>query len=142
MSKLAEVSVEDYLVDAVEKKIGGMAIKGAVPGRRFLDRILILPKGVTIWCEVKRPGTSSQRAGQLTEHQGATLRRLDNIGHITWKLKDKHEVDGLLKVFHCYEYASPAALRSVVASFCSSSSLRFSSTTSRGTRPRRLSSAE
>lgn len=121
MGKL-EKSVEDYLVDKIEE-LGGMALKGAVQGRRFLDRIIILPQGITIWCEVKRPGKSSYG---LTAHQGETLDRLSRLSHITWKLNTREAVDAFAKhVRWCRSNEmSSAELRSNLLSFCNASSLQ------------------
>lgn len=119
MGKL-EKSVEDYLVGKIEE-LGGMALKGAVQGRRFLDRIIILPQGITIWCEVKRPGKSSYG---ITAHQGETLDRLDKMQHITWKIKNRDEVDALVKTLTLFAYAPPDATRQLVKSFCVASSQR------------------
>lgn len=92
MNKQLETSVEDYLVDRVEKELGGMALKGAVPGRRFLDRIVILPGGTTIYVECKRP-----KGGIYSAHQDETLDRLAKLGHRTARVKTKAEVDQLLE---------------------------------------------
>lgn len=124
MGKL-EKSVEDHLVDIVEK-LGGIALKGDISGRRFIDRIIILPKGVTIWCEVKRPAVN-----RVTAHQEETLGRLEQKGHVTWKVNRKETVDEFFKIADTYKYASDASYLSVLKSFCRFSSLPSSSAGSR-----------
>lgn len=127
MSKL-EKSVEDHLVDIVEK-LGGITLKGDISGRRFIDRIIILPKGVTIWCEVKRPAVK-----RVTAHQEETLDRLEKKGHVTWKVNNREIVDEFFKTADTYKHASDASYLSALKSFCRFSSLPSSSATS----PRRL----
>ena len=52
---MRESSVERKLY-ALARRLGGRAIKLQRTGRRGdVDRILVLPRGVTIWVEVKRP---------------------------------------------------------------------------------------
>lgn len=94
MSKALESSVEKYLVEQVEK-LGGIALKGAVPGRRFLDRILIMPGGVTVYVECKRP-KGSKVSPRVSAHQAETLERLQKLGHHAWKTYTKGEVDVML----------------------------------------------
>lgn len=85
-----EETVEDYLVKKV-KALGGYALKGDIKGQRFLDRILILPHGRTIWCECKRPLN-----GRYSKHQEETIKRLTEMGHLCAKVKNKTEVDLLI----------------------------------------------
>lgn len=124
MGKL-EKSVEDYLVEKVEA-LGGIALKGDISGRRFIDRIIILPKGVTIWCEVKRPAVK-----RVTAHQEETLTRLEQKGHVTWKVNRRETVDEFFKIADTYKYASNASYLIVLKSFCLYSSLPSSSAGSR-----------
>lgn len=93
MSKALESSVEKYLVEQVEK-LGGIALKGAVPGRRFLDRILIMPGGVTVYVECKRP-----KGGVVSAHQQETIDRLRKLGHVPWLVLNKGEVDSMLAFY-------------------------------------------
>lgn len=71
-----ESPVEKAFVNAVEKELKGYAFKGDVPGRRFLDRIVILPKGVMLWCELKRP-----QGGRYSRQQLEWCERLTRMGH-------------------------------------------------------------
>ncbi len=86
-----ESTIETYLVNRVEKEIGGIALKGAVPGRRFVDRICFLPGGRTIIVELKRP-----KNGRRKPHQIETIRRLVTMGHEAYFCKTKQEVDRAL----------------------------------------------
>ena len=49
-----ESTIEAYFVKRI-KALGGKTLKAAVPGARFIDRIAMLPNGVTIYAELKRP---------------------------------------------------------------------------------------
>lgn len=82
-----EDTIETHVVNRT-KALGGMALKGDVPGRRFLDRICILPAGVTMYVECKRP-----KRGRFSKHQLETIRRLVELGHIVLTPKTKAEVD-------------------------------------------------
>ena len=62
-----------------------------VPGRRFLDRILILPGGFTVYVECKRP-----KGGRYSPHQVETLKRLKTMGHWVETLHTKKDVDAWL----------------------------------------------
>lgn len=70
-----EASIERYLVDVVTNA-GGLCLKGAVPGQRFVDRICILPGGRVAFVELKR----SEKA-RRTVHQVETIERLQALGH-------------------------------------------------------------
>lgn len=85
---MLESSVENYFVKQVEDRLGGVALKGDIKGRRFIDRIVILPRGITAFVELKRPS-----GGRFSEHQGETLERLEQMGHRIARLKTKAEVD-------------------------------------------------
>lgn len=102
-----EVSVENYFVKRVEKDLGGFTLKGDVPGRRFLDRIAILPGGLTFYVELKRPKSKGRRAGQLTEHQAETIKRLRELGHEPAVLFTKEQVDEWLDLRMRTRFAKP-----------------------------------
>lgn len=82
-----ENHVESYLVKKVEG-IGGMALKGDIKGRRFIDRICILPGGETWYVECKRP-----QGGVYSAHQVETMGRLTDLGHYTVGLTTREAVD-------------------------------------------------
>lgn len=110
MTSPLEESVEDYLVKRV-KDLGGVALKGDVKGQRFLDRILIMPGGRTIWCEVKRPpSTKYPDGGRYSKHQAETLRRLTEMGHACARVKTKAEVDLLLQEISSWSLPLSASL--------------------------------
>lgn len=87
---VSEYTIEDYLVKRV-KELGGLALKAAIPGHRFLDRLVILPGGRTVYAELKRP-----KGGRLSAHQEEMLRRLRELGHEAWVMRTKEDVDHLL----------------------------------------------
>jgi len=86
-----ESTIEGHLVKRVEEEIGGMCLKGDVPGRKFIDRIAILPGGRTVYFELKRP-----RGGVRSRHQVETVKRLVALGHEAYFCKTKEEVDACL----------------------------------------------
>jgi hypothetical protein len=85
-----ESTIEGYLVKRV-KALGGIALKGDIPGHRWLDRICILPEGVTLWIEVKRP-----KGGVVRPLQEETIRMLLEMQHFAFLVKTKEEVDIVL----------------------------------------------
>lgn len=82
--------MEDYLVKRV-KALGGIALKGAIPSIRFIDRICIMPDGVTLWIEVKRP-----KGGRRTRLQEYCIAELLERGHQAFFVKSREEVDLVL----------------------------------------------
>lgn len=85
-----ESTIEAYLVKRVEA-LGGYCLKGAIPGRRFIDRICVFPNGVTGYAEVKRP-----KKGRKEAHQIATIKRLTELGHIARFMCNQTDVDGFI----------------------------------------------
>lgn len=83
-----EDTVEKYFVKRVEDDLCGIALKGDIPGRRFLDRIAILPTGITVYVELKRP-----RGGRYSVHQRETLKRLEALGHRIARINHQVLVD-------------------------------------------------
>jgi hypothetical protein len=68
-----ESSIEAYLVHRVHT-IGGEAYKFVSPGRVGMpDRIVVLPGGEVIWCELKAPG------GKVSPSQGRCHKRLREL---------------------------------------------------------------
>lgn len=87
-----ESTIEAYLVKRVEQDLGGIALKGDVKGRRFLDRICFLPGGFVKVFELKRP-----KGGRPSAHQIETVNRLRLMGHKVYWCKTKEEVDAALR---------------------------------------------
>ena len=87
-----ESEVEGYLRERVEK-VGGKCIK-FIPdfSRGFPDRIVILPHGVLVWVETKRPVGGHIDPAQNVQH--VLLRRLGQRVEVVWT---REEVDALLK---------------------------------------------
>lgn len=69
-----EKEVEKYLRERVEKR-GGLCVK-FIPDllRGWPDRIVLLPGGVIVWVELKRPVGGKVSASQRVAHE--MLRRL------------------------------------------------------------------
>ena len=86
-----EREVEAYLRLRV-KKLGGKCVK-FIPdfARGFPDRVVILPSGVLIWVETKRPHGGRVAAIQRVVH--AELRKLGQRVEVAWT---KEDVDRLL----------------------------------------------
>ena len=77
MKNVRENEVEAYLRRQVEK-LGGLCIK--IPAdymRGIPDRIVLLPHGVLVWVETKRPSGGRVSGSQLVVHE--MLRRNDNV---------------------------------------------------------------
>ena len=86
-----ESEVEGYLRKQVERR-GGVCIKFLPDfSRGFPDRIVILPAGVLIWVETKRPVGGKLDGAQKVAH--VFLRRLGQRVKVVWS---KDEVDELL----------------------------------------------
>jgi hypothetical protein len=87
-----ESEVEKYLREQVEKH-GGKCVK-FIPdfSRGFPDRIVILPKGILVWVETKRPVGGHVDTAQNVQH--VILRRLGQRVEVVWT---KEEADALLK---------------------------------------------
>ena len=72
---IKEEVVERYLVKSIER-IGGQCIKGNPKNQRGMpDRICILPSGLIIFVEVKRPGR------KLSPNQRVMINRFRKLGH-------------------------------------------------------------
>jgi hypothetical protein len=85
-----ESTIETYLSSRV-KAMGGLSLKGAIPGQRFIDRICIMPDGVTLWVECKRP-----TGGHRTKLQENRIAKLLEMGHFAFFVRTKEEVDLIL----------------------------------------------
>ena len=86
-----ESEVEGYLRKQVERR-GGLCIKFLPDfSRGFPDRIVLLPGGMLIWVETKRPVGGKLDAAQKVAH--VLLRRLGQRVEVVWS---KDEVDELL----------------------------------------------
>ena len=89
---VSERDVEAYLRRRVES-LGGLCLKfPAVYEEGIPDRLLVLPGGKTIFVEMKRP-----RGGKLSSMQKYQHSRLRRRGAVVFVLKNKGEVDRMLK---------------------------------------------
>jgi hypothetical protein len=87
-----ESTVESYLVEQVQLR-GGIAEKVRTIGTRgFFDRLILLPGGKIVFCEVKRP-----RGGRLSPHQAARIERYVRLGATVAVINNRVGVDELLK---------------------------------------------
>ena len=83
-----ESDIERKLVTGVEK-LGGVCLKHGQDG--WPDRVVLLPGGLTIWVETKRP---DGRVADLQKWRAAKLRKLGHRVEIPWNPAD---VDKLLR---------------------------------------------
>lgn len=87
---ISEKQIETYLCKKI-KALGGEAYKFVSPARRAVpDRLCIIPSGVSIFVEVKRPG---QRPTQLQLHE---LDKLVSYGQLACFVSSYADVDGLV----------------------------------------------
>ena len=90
MKNVRENEVEAYLRRQVEK-LGGLCLK--IPAdymRGIPDRIVLLPHGVLVWVETKRPSGGRVSGSQLVVHE--MLRRLGQQVVIVWSREDADEL--------------------------------------------------
>lgn len=91
MAVKRENVVEAELVRRVEQA-GGMAEKVTVIGRRgFFDRLIVLPGGMVVFCEVKRP-----RGGVFSMHQIQRHKAYRSLGVVVAIVKNSADIDRLL----------------------------------------------
>jgi hypothetical protein len=89
--KVKENVVEAELVRRVEA-LGGIAEKVTVIGRRgFFDRLIVLPGGRVIFCEVKRP-----RGGSFSAHQIQRHKAYRSLGVAIALIRNTAQIDALL----------------------------------------------
>lgn len=93
-----ESTIEAYLVKRVEA-LGGICLKGDTPGRRFLDRICIMPGGVTMYAELKKSHDAHKR-----KHQLETINWLVNNNHIASFCCTRSEVDDFIEQYNKWRY--------------------------------------
>ena len=81
-----ERTVEQYLRRRVES-LGGECVK-FIPDydRGMPDRIVILPHGGLVWCELKRPSGGKLSGAQMVRHE--ELRRLGQRVEVLWSRED------------------------------------------------------
>jgi len=89
--KVSEKTVESYLVGEI-RKIGGKAYKFSSPARRSVpDRVCVLPLGLIIFIECKRPGQKPTKA------QAKELKDLHELGHMSVWVDSHEAVDKIVK---------------------------------------------
>ena len=91
---MQEKEVEQYLRRRVEQA-GGRCVK-FVPdySRGWPDRLVLLPSGVLVWVELKRP-----KGGRVAGAQRVAHEELRRLGQTVVIVKNKEEVDELLEDF-------------------------------------------
>lgn len=71
------------------KSLGGKAYKWVSPGTAGVpDRICVLPRGMVIFIETKRPGVSDG----LRVRQKKEIDRLKGLGCLVWRISDMDEL--------------------------------------------------
>ena len=92
MNHELENGVERYLCRRVQES-GGQAVK--LDSKTGLpDRLIILPQGVVLFVETKRP-----KGGVLSSAQLVWLSMLGRLGHVAVPVRNKEEVDRLLREY-------------------------------------------
>ena len=88
-----EKIIEEELVRRV-RAIGGIAEKTVVLGRRgFFDRVVVLPNGLVIFCECKRP-----KGGRLSPHQIQRILQYRRLGAVVAVISNSADIDRLLLI--------------------------------------------
>lgn len=91
-----ENEVEGHLRRRVEK-VGGVCVKFLPDfARGFPDRIVLLPRGVLVWVETKRPQGGVLSPVQKVQH--VLLRRLGQRVEVVWT---KDQADDLIDSLVC-----------------------------------------
>ena len=96
MSKkdILESEVESHLRKRIES-VGGQCVKFIPDYKRgWPDRLLLLPAGVLLWVETKRPVGGSLSPAQLVAHE--QLRRLGQRVEVVWTREDADRLIGEL----------------------------------------------
>lgn len=88
---MLESTIEKYLVAAVERR-GGFTVKLNPAGKKGIpDRLVVLPDGVLIFAELKRP-----KGGIVAQLQDWWRNRIRHLGHRAVVLSTQEEVDHVL----------------------------------------------
>ena len=89
--RILESCIEGYLVQKCSER-GWLCEKFTSPGKRSVpDRIISIPGGRVVFCEVKAPGKKPTKL-QLIDH-----RTRKNLGHIVVVVDTKAAVDHVMK---------------------------------------------
>lgn len=89
-----ESAIEKHL-DTRVQLAGGLTVKLNPEGKRGIpDRLVILPKGVVLFVELKRP-----KGGVIARLQDWWRSRLRSMGHHAHYAKTKGEVDEILAAY-------------------------------------------
>jgi hypothetical protein len=89
--RIKESAVERELKARVAA-LGGECMKVTTPGMRgFFDRLIVLPGGLVIFCEIKRP-----KGGRLSPHQRRYAARLAALGVAIALIRNATDIDALL----------------------------------------------
>jgi hypothetical protein len=89
--KLLESAIENELLRRV-KAIGGACEKVTVLGQRgFFDRLIVLPGGRVVFCELKRPD-----GGRLSAHQILRIDQYRRLGAEVAVVRNSADIDRLL----------------------------------------------
>ena len=90
-SKMRESDIERRLISAVQKE-GGLCLKFAPPGMvGFPDRLVLLPGGLVVFVEVKKPG---KKPTNLQVHRHGQLR---SLGMRVYLLDDQEQIKNIMR---------------------------------------------
>lgn len=87
-----EIMIEHMLVRRVEQA-GGVCLKVTTIGRRgFFDRLVILPGGRIVFCEVKR-----RKGGVISAHQAQRHKLFKELGATVAIVLHEGDIDRILR---------------------------------------------
>lgn len=94
----SEKAIESYLVRMVERA-GGLALKYSNPYQAgYPDRLLLMPRGKTAWCEIKSRG-KKPRPLQIQRHE-----QLKRLGYSVYVADKKEDIDKIITDLTATEY--------------------------------------
>lgn len=94
MRLMKEETVEDYFVKEFHKAFPDAQVHKYEARRSEPDRICLLPKGRTVFVELKRPGKP------LRPEQIRAFKRLHDLGFEAYEANTKEKVDIILNFLH------------------------------------------
>lgn len=101
---MKEITVERHLVDSFKRHFSGCQIHKYEIRRGEPDRICLLPKGICIFIETKRPGED------LRKSQERAFKRLRKLGFECFMCDTKEKVDFVINFIRMKYYAADNVL--------------------------------
>lgn len=90
---VSEKAIERYLLESV-KACGGICLKYSNANMvGYPDRVCLLPRGTSIWVELKSKGEKPSAAQEIR------FRKMGELGHPVFVCDCKGDIDRLLRVY-------------------------------------------